>query len=576
MVQQTQSTFNKTQENKSPRRFSLGELGKRAFDFLFALVGLVLLSPFLGLIAVWIKRDSPGPVFYRGRRSAMGGREFEIIKFRTMYEDENSYAGPKVTAEDDPRVTPVGKWLRDTKINELPQLWNVLKGQMSLVGPRPEDPEIVEAWPEEVRGEILSVRPGITSPASVLYRDEENLLQSDTLMDTYLNAIAPNKQRLDQLYVRHRGFLLDLDVLLWTFLLLIPRAGRYQPAEDRLYLGPVSLFTQRYLSWFTIDTLTTFLAFAITGLFWRSLGPLKVGWSKSIAFAILFALVFSIIGAILRINRIDWPRANAGDVADLLPAVFVATLVVFGINWGLERLPARPAWEQTVRETLQTYGIVWGLEFFPSGLILMASILATVGFIVVRYRSRLLTGFLSRIVGSRRRVQAASERVLIVGGGQAGQFAIWWLNTGEYAEFFHPVGIVDDDLYKQGVRIRGVNVVGRRADIQRLVSELDVGIIVFAIHKISSSDRDSLLEICQATQAQIVMLPDFLGSLNLARTVNGAGNGKKHQVGALWLPDGIPAEQVDSWLDQIEEMAAQGDLEAVQDLIEEVRGSFWG
>ncbi len=229
-----------------------------------------------------------------------------------------------------PRVTPVGKWLRDTKLNELPQLWNVLKGEMSLVGPRPEDPEIAAEWPEDIRTEILSVRPGVTSPASVLYRDEESLLQGEQMMDTYLHTIAPNKQRLDQLYVRYRSFWLDLDVLIWTFLVLIPQVRNYQPPENRIYVGPVSLFTQRYLSWFTIDALTTFVAFGIAGAFWRSLGPLDVGWSKSIAFAIGFALIFSLTGALLGINQIDWARANAGDAIDLLPAVIVATLVVLG------------------------------------------------------------------------------------------------------------------------------------------------------------------------------------------------------------------------------------------------------
>ncbi len=102
-----------------------------------------------------------------------------------MREFEESYQGPRVTAQDDPRVTSVGRWLRDTKLNELPQFWNVLVGDMSLVGPRPEDPEIGKTWPSDVRTEVLSVRPGITSPASVLYRNEENLIKKQRF-DGYL------------------------------------------------------------------------------------------------------------------------------------------------------------------------------------------------------------------------------------------------------------------------------------------------------------------------------------------------------------------------------------------------------
>src|SRR5688572_4002474 len=133
---------------------------KRAFDVCAAFWGLVFLSPFFILIAVRLKREGPGPVFYRGPRMGKDERVFHILKFRSMHEEAASYKGPGVTAQDDPRITPLGRWLRDTKLNELPQLWNVLIGEMSMVGPRPEDIAIARAWPEEVRREILSVRPG--------------------------------------------------------------------------------------------------------------------------------------------------------------------------------------------------------------------------------------------------------------------------------------------------------------------------------------------------------------------------------------------------------------------------------
>lgn len=110
-----------------------------------------------------------------------------------MYERPESYAGPKITANGDGRITPVGQWLRNTKLNELPQLWNVLVGEMSLVGPRPEDPDYVAKWPAEARRELLQVRPGITSPASVLYRDEEQMMQIENRETDYLQKILPSK-----------------------------------------------------------------------------------------------------------------------------------------------------------------------------------------------------------------------------------------------------------------------------------------------------------------------------------------------------------------------------------------------
>ena len=163
---------------------------KRAMDLLGAALGLLLLWPLFLAVALIIKRDSRGPVFFRGPRMGRGGRIFQILKFRTMNECAASYAGPKITAEGDERITSLGKWLRDTKLNELPQLWNVLVGEMSLVGPRPEDPEFAARWPEEARREILSVRPGITSPASISYHDEEKQLSPDNLMGDYLEKIA--------------------------------------------------------------------------------------------------------------------------------------------------------------------------------------------------------------------------------------------------------------------------------------------------------------------------------------------------------------------------------------------------
>ena len=175
-------------------------LVKRLFDMVFSLIGLIILSPFFLYIVHLIRRDTHGPAFYWGKRAGLGGNPFRMLKFRTMYECEESYSGPRVTCKHDDRITPIGHWLRDSKINELPQLWNVLIGKMSFVGPRPEDPEIVKTWPDQIRKEILSVKPGITSPASILYHDEETLLSASNVMGDYMRNILPDKLRLDRLY----------------------------------------------------------------------------------------------------------------------------------------------------------------------------------------------------------------------------------------------------------------------------------------------------------------------------------------------------------------------------------------
>ncbi|MBW8012034.1 MAG: hypothetical protein FVQ83_12485 [Chloroflexi bacterium] len=462
---------------------------RRSRDILGAVVGLVLFSPLIGLISLWIKRDSEGPVFFRGARAAKGGGTFLIMKFRTMFENPDSYNGSKVTGENDPRITRVGRWLRETKLNELPQLWNVLMGDMSLVGPRPEDPEITASWPEDLRQEILSVHPGITSPASVLYRNEEIMLGSGEVMDSYFDSIMPSKLRLDQLYVRNRSTLLDLDVLFWTLLVLLPRAQFYQPPENRLFWGPISRLMRRYFGWFTIDAFVAFVALGLTGIFWRTFGPLDVGLSRAIAISVGFALLFSSISAFFKVQRISWSTASATDVFDLIPPWALATLIAFGIN---------------------NLFMIFSLP-----LIIVASVLSLAGFVFVRYRTRLITGFANRLVMSKILGKEVGERVLIIGCGNAGQFIAWMLSNEKSPSAFYVVGFVDDDLYKQGVRIRGFTVLGQRNDIPNLVEKHDVGIIVFAIHNISEEERESLMEICQKSKARIAVLPDFLGDLRM-------------------------------------------------------------
>jgi len=313
---------------------------KRLFDIVVSSLILLLTSPLFIIIAVAIKRSSPGPVFYRGTRIGRNGKPFGIIKFRTMEESPQSYAGPRVTAHDDERITSIGHWLRDTKLNEFPQFWNVLKGQMSLVGPRPEDPEFAKTWPRTVWNEVLSVRPGITSPASVQYRDEEKILSNCDVEQMYLMELSPDKMRLDQLYVRYRSFLLDLDTLLWTAMMFLPKIGSYKPPEELLFLGVFSRIIRRFLNWFTIDLITTFIAFGITGLIFRAQSPLNIGQVYAIFLTFAYAVLFSGMGVVFGTNRIRWSKANPSDYFDLVPSWILATTIAFFVNLFLGYLPS--------------------------------------------------------------------------------------------------------------------------------------------------------------------------------------------------------------------------------------------
>lgn len=189
---------------------------KRLFDLCCAAAGLVLLVPVLAAVALWVVWDSPGPAFFRQQRVGRAGRLFHIVKFRTMHPRAET-AGPPLTVGADGRITRAGHWLRRTKIDELPQLFNVLLGHMSLVGPRPEVPRYVALYPDDLRTLVLSVRPGITDRASIEFRDESTLLgQSSDPERTYVEQILPIKLRYGADYARSHTLRGDLAIILRT------------------------------------------------------------------------------------------------------------------------------------------------------------------------------------------------------------------------------------------------------------------------------------------------------------------------------------------------------------------------
>lgn len=206
---------------------------KRLFDIAFATLALLLLCPLLLAVALWVRLDSPGPVFFRQQRVGQGGRPFGIYKFRTMRTDAEAL-GPQITVGRDARITRAGAWLRRAKVDELPQFLNVLRGDMSVVGPRPEVPRYVAQYPADVRATVLSIRPGITDLASIEFRDESALLARSTDPErTYVEQILPAKLRHAQQYVRTRSLWLDLRIIALTVRAVLgPHAARHPDSTD--------------------------------------------------------------------------------------------------------------------------------------------------------------------------------------------------------------------------------------------------------------------------------------------------------------------------------------------------------
>jgi lipopolysaccharide/colanic/teichoic acid biosynthesis glycosyltransferase len=185
---------------------------KRLFDVVVSSFALLVLSPLFVIVALLIKLTSRGPVFYRAKRVGKGGTPLEVLKFRSMRE---GLTGPGITAKADPRVTAIGRWLRKLKIDELPQFINVLRGDMSIVGPRPEDPHYVALYTPEQR-RVLSVLPGITSAASVAYRNEEEMLEGADWETTYVTKIMPEKLRLELEYIDRKRAGSDMMIIMRT------------------------------------------------------------------------------------------------------------------------------------------------------------------------------------------------------------------------------------------------------------------------------------------------------------------------------------------------------------------------
>ena len=511
--------------------YMLQNIVKRSIDVIGALVGLVVLSPLFLAIVVVLKRESSGSVFYWGDRIGRFGKPFKICKFRTMSECMLDVSQHKITAEDDPRITVVGKILRDSKLNELPQLWNVLIGEMSLVGPRPEDPLFVEQWPQYKADIVLSVRPGITSPASVIYRDEEKLLKSDNVIEGYLSKIVPSKLRLDVLYVRHRTLLTDVDVLFWTLAVLLPRMKERSVSERLLLWGPANRFFSRYFSWFIYDYVAALLSVSLAGAIWRLSAPLEIGILQSAASAFTIALLFSGINYVLGLHRVWWSRAHARRGVELLLSCIIATLSLSAANsWLIKKL------------------------LFPPGMLILTGVFAFASFITIRYRTRLLTGLVSRWTTIRATPESVGERLLIVGAGRAGEMVSWLMTTDISSELFSIVGYVDDDPQKQGLDINHIPVLGTTNEISQLVQAYDIGAIAFAIRDADKHDRDRILKICQKLELPLIMVPSVLDSIHTHLKLDITN---KKQVGLMNTP-------IQTVLREIDKLIQLGDLQAAR------------
>jgi len=202
---------------------------KRLMDILIAGAGLIVFLPIGAIIALILRMTGEGEVFYRQSRVGRGGKAFGLLKFVTMLKNSPNMTGGTVTVKNDPRVLPVGSFLRKTKLNEVPQLWNVLMGDMSIVGPRPLSPQTFGYYSEEAAVQIKKMVPGLTGIGSIVFRDEESVFarSSKPVHQCYREEISPRKAALELWYLQHQSFWLDLKLVLFTVLAILHSDVRF-------------------------------------------------------------------------------------------------------------------------------------------------------------------------------------------------------------------------------------------------------------------------------------------------------------------------------------------------------------
>lgn len=431
---------------------------KRLFDVCMAAIGLVITSPLLAVIAILIKLDSPGQVIFRQIRVGQGFRPFEILKFRTMVVNSPGTSLP-LTVGEDMRITRVGKILRKFKLDELPQLVNVLVGDMSFVGPRPEVPRYVECLRSEF-SEALVVRPGITDLASLRYIDEASLLgNSSNPEEDYLQKVLPEKLFLAKLYVRHMSLRLDFAIIIQTLL--------------RIAKSPLVVFT--------LPELTTDVVSSASVSFWTTLSSFVVRWRKPI-------IVMVDVGLIILANYLAFVLRYDGSIPNKELASFEQTVLglvairgvaflLFGLNEGLWRYTSLWDLQNILKgvllSTVVFYGWVhWVIEVYdyPRSIFAIDALLL-IGFLAgVRLTSRV---FRDKAVFQKKR------RVLVVGAGDSGERVVREMKTRSVFNC-EPIGLVDDNNVLLSQRIHGVQVLGTVADIPKLVERLRPEVVVVA------------------------------------------------------------------------------------------------
>ncbi|MGH9701978.1 MAG: sugar transferase, partial [Candidatus Acidiferrales bacterium] len=455
--------------------------GKRIFDLVLAGFGLVITSPLFLLCAVLVGLNDKGPIFFCHTRVGQHGKTFRLYKFRTMRVSESG-AGPQITVRGDWRVTTAGRFLRWTKIDELPQLLNVLRGEMSLVGPRPETPEHVAAY-DQIQSAILRLKPGITGVSALCFVDEETLLaeQADP-EEFYLDFLMPRKLQYELGYLESLDFFADLKLIARTGLALLnPFRDMRTPAAEAI---TARLNSCKKAAQFAVDA----------GIFSGSLGLAYLirfeGWphgadaAQFMFWLAILPIARLVVNRAYGIYRFIWRFISLPDVMAIAESFGIVTIAIMGLRalW-----PAVNSWA--------------GLMKLPLSVIALEYLLSFAGSTGTRVLRRVLYERSRKPGPSLAQVR---RRVVLYGAGKAGRLLLHEFESRSEIEI---AGFLDDDPKKLNSVIAGTRVLGNAASLSVVVKQFRIEEVVISMATASRQTLTRILSHCREAQVPAKIIP---------------------------------------------------------------------
>ena len=429
---------------------------KRCIDLVLACIGLLLVLPFFPVIGLLIKLNSRGPILYRCERIGKDGKPFQMLKFRTMFEADMSI-GPSICTKDDLRVTSFGAILRRTKINELPQLLNILKGEMTFVGPRPEAPDLAALYPEYARA-IFTVTPGLVGPNQILGRNEEEWYPPGVDPQRYyIEEILPRKLPVDLEYVRHPSLVKDLQYLVLGIKETICKAISWKLVlqnKSQLYLLGVDVMLS--LISFGLAHLLRFEGIATA----QQLSPFLHLFPFMVLLRLSCFVYFGLYSTLIR-------YISYTDIWNVLKAIATSSILFIGLTF------------------------LFNLRTFPRSVLFIDGLCLFICMTAVRVGLRLIRQ-------RRGRSQIAEEqkrRVFIFGAGDTGALAFRCLRTAQ--EAYEVIGFLDDDPAKRYKTLYGSKVLGNRFNLDALVKLYQAHEVILAVPSAPARDIAAIVQTCQ-------------------------------------------------------------------------------